>query len=257
MGLESLFAFTMVGGLAAGAYTFEVAFCRVRNDARPWLFPLITVVLFALGLIAAATHVHSFSHAFDSLFGGTVNYGSGMVHEVIAAGLFFVLVLADTIIAALKKDTPYVLRVVAAIVAVVCIVLMGMAYIDILGNAVWCNVPATVLSFVGGAAAMGIAVYALFESEGYRVNRVRMASIVSNAVLVVGIALEISAFVENGLDPVAQIIGLIVAPVASIAAVLCAKKVKNARMLAAVVCVLTIVGVAVSRWAFYATNAMM
>lgn len=40
MGLESLFAFTLLGGMAAGAYVFETCFARKRSGNRrgfcPW-----------------------------------------------------------------------------------------------------------------------------------------------------------------------------------------------------------------------------
>ncbi len=256
MGLESLFAFTLLGGLAAGAYTFETVLRRKREGARPWLFALIVVILFAIGLIAAATHVHSFAHAFDSVFSGTVNLGAGMVHEVAVAGLFFVLALIDLIVVAVKKESPYALRVVTAVVAVVCLVMMGVAYIDILGNAVWCNAAATVLSFVGGGLATGIALYAALAPEGYTAPA-RIGSIVVNIVLAAGLAFEIMAFSENGLDPMMQIVALVVAPVASIVLVALSSKFGNAKTLAIVICILSIVGVAVSRYAFYATNALM
>lgn len=257
MGLESLFAFTMLGGLAAGAYAFETALRRTREGARPWLVPLVVVILFAVGLIAAATHVHSIAHAFDSLFCGTVNLGAGMVHEVIVSGLFFVLALIDLVVVSVKKSSPYVLRVVTAIVGVVSLVLMGAAYIDILGNPVWCDAVATIVSFVGGGLAMGIALYAALSSEGYGNGTTRIASIASNVVLAVGIVLEISAFTAYGLDVVMQVIALVVAPVASIVLVSVSSKFKDARTLAIIVCVLSIIGVAISRWAFYAINAMM
>ena len=54
MGLESLFLFTLLGGLAAGAYVFETCFQRTRKGERPWLGPLVDVVLYAIGMIAAA-----------------------------------------------------------------------------------------------------------------------------------------------------------------------------------------------------------
>lgn len=257
MGLESLFAFTMLGGLAAGAYVFETVLRKTRESARPWLVPLVVVVLFAAGLIAAATHVHSFAHAFDSLFCGTVNFGAGMVHEVAVSGLFFVLALIDLIVVAVKKSTPYALRVVTAVVALVCIVLMGVAYIDILGNSVWCNAPATVVSFVGGGLAMGLALFAVLDSEGFGTGISRVLGLVANIVLAVGIALEIMAFSEAGLDTMMQIAALIIAPVASCVLLGVATKATNARAVAIAICVLSIVGVALSRWAFYATSAMM
>ena len=157
----------------------------------------------------------------------------------------------------MKKETPYALRVAAAIVAVVAVVLMGVAYIDILGNPVWCNAIATVLSFVGGALAMGIALHAVLVSGGYEGGSARIASIVSNVILAAGIAFEASAFVEHGVDAMPQIIALVVAPIASIVLVALSSKAKNARAIAVAVCVLSIVGVGISRWAFYATSAMM
>lgn len=257
MGLESLFAFTMLGGLAAGAYVFETVLRKTREGDRPWLVPLVVVVLFAAGLIAAATHVHSFAHAFDSLFSGTVNFGAGMVHEVAVSGLFFVLALIDLIVTFAKKGSPFALRVVTAIVALVCIVLMGAAYIDILGNSVWCNAPATVISFVGGGLAMGLALFAVLDSEGFSTGISRVMGLIVNIVLAVGIALEIMAFSDAGLDPMMQIVALVIAPAASCVLLGVATKASNARMIAIAICVLTVVGVAISRWAFYATSAMM
>ena len=76
MGLESLFLFTLLGGMAAGAYAFETCFQRTRTGERPWLVPLVIVVLFAVGMIAASTHVQSIPRALASVSAGTVNFGS-------------------------------------------------------------------------------------------------------------------------------------------------------------------------------------
>ena len=124
MGLESLFAFTLLGGMAAGAYVFETCFARKRSGNRPWLLPLVVVALFAIGMSAASTHVQSIPRAMGSLTSGTVNFASGMVREVAVSGVFFVLALIDMIIAFVKKDSPFALRVVTAVVAVACMVLM-------------------------------------------------------------------------------------------------------------------------------------
>ena len=74
MGLESLYLFTMLGGMAAGAYAFDAGLRRTREGSRPWLVPLVVVALFAVGMIAATTHVHSIPRAVESVFGGTVNF---------------------------------------------------------------------------------------------------------------------------------------------------------------------------------------
>ena len=69
MGLESLYVFTMLGGVAAGAYAFETGLRRRREGGRPWLVPLVVVILFAAGIVAAATHVHSIPRAIQWLAG--------------------------------------------------------------------------------------------------------------------------------------------------------------------------------------------
>ena len=220
---------------------FETCFQRTRKGERPWLVPLVVVVLFAIGMIAAATHVHSLSRAFASIGAGTVNFGSGMVKEVLLAGIFFILALIDLIITFVKKDSPFALRVIGAIAAVLVIVLMGTAYIDVYGNAVWSNAPATVLTFVAGALAMGLGLYTLVTVD---------------VVLAVGLALEIAAFSGAGLNPAMQIAGLVIAPVASAILVFAGAKFNNKKTLAIVVCALLVIGVAIARYGFYATCAM-
>lgn len=253
MGLESLYLFTMLGGLAAGAYAFETGLCRTREGNRPWLVPLVVVILFAVGMIAATTHVHGISRAFGSMFGGTLNFAAGMTLEVAASACFFVLAVIDLVITLVKKSSPYVLRVVTGIVGVVCIVLMGTAYTSVYGNAVWCNAPSTVLSFVAGDLAMGLALVALLASADYAAKPVRYSAFVVNALLAVGLCLEIAAFSAEGFSPLTQVAGLIVAPVASIVLVALSSKFKNDKTLAAVVCAVSIIGIAIARYAFYAT----
>ena len=256
MGLESLFAFTLLGGMAAGAYVFEACFARKRSDNRPWLLPLVVVALFAVGMIAASTHVQSIPRAMGSLTSGTVNFGSGMVREVAVSGIFFVLALVDMIVTFVKKDSPFALRVVTAVVAVLCMVLMGTAYTDVYGNAIWTNAPATVLSFVAGDLAMGLALCAALGSADLTEKPVAYTMVAVDVVLAIGLALEIAAFSAAGASPVMQVVGLIVAPVVSAVLTLCASKFANKQTLAIVVCVAVIIGVAVARYAFYATCAL-
>lgn len=254
MGLESLFLFTLLGGMAAGAYAFETCFQRTRTGERPWLVPLVIVVLFAVGMIAASTHVQSIPRALASVSAGTVNFGSGMVKEVAASGIFFVLVIVDLIITLAKKNSPFALRVVAAVAAVVCMVLMATAYVDVYGNAVWSNAPATVLSFFAGDLAMGLGLCAVLGSVDVTKKPALYALLIVDAALAIGLALEVAAFGGQGASPVTQAVGLVVAPVAS--AALAASKLENKKMLAIVMCALLVIGVAIARYAFYATCAM-
>lgn len=257
MELISLYLFTLLGGLAAGTYVFETCFSRKREESRPWLIPLVVVILFAIGTIAAATHVQSIPRAFDALFGGTVNFGAGMTQEVVIAVCFLVLAVVDLVVVAVRKSSPYALRVITAVVAVVCMVMMGTAYTDVYGNAIWCNAPATIVSFVAGDLAMGLALYALLGQAGYAEAGLRITSLCVSVVLAVGIGLEIAAFAGEGADAMMQVAALVIAPVASIVLVALSSKFKNERALAVAVLAVMVIGVAVSRWAFYACGAVL
>ena len=179
-----------------------------------------------------------------------------MVKEVLLAGIFFILALIDLIITFVKKDSPFALRVIGAIAAVLVIVLMGTAYIDVYGNAVWSNAPATVLSFVAGALAMGLGLCAAFGSADIAEKPVMYTLVAVDVVLAVGLALEIAAFSGAGLNPAMQIAGLVIAPIASAILVFAGAKFNNKKTLAIVVCALLVIGVAIARYGFYATCAM-
>lgn len=256
MGLTSLFLFTLLGGLAAGAYVFDTCFNRKREGDRPWLMPVVVVVLFAVGLIAAATHVHSIPRAFEALFGGTVNFGSGMIWEVAIAGVFLILALVDMILVLAKKSSPFALRVAAAVFAAFCMISMATAYINVYGNVIWANAPATIVSFVAGDLAAGLGLYAVVARASYGEKTLRNVAIAAAALFAVGAALEIAAFAGAGENVVMQAIALVCAVAAAVFAAL-SSKFKNGNVVAIVVCVLLIVGVAVSRYAFYAAGAVM
>lgn len=253
MGLTSLYLFTMLGGLAAGTYVFETCFTRQRDkEGRPWLVPLVVVILFALGLIAAVTHISSIPRAFESVFAGMVNFGAGMTQEVIVSVCFLVLAIVDLIVTFVRKDSPFALRVVTAVVGVGCIFMMGMAYIDVYGVPAWTNAPATILAFLAGDLAMGLALYAVLDKASYVDNKgLRVTSYIVNAVLAVALILEAVVFAGFGEDVVAQVVGLVIAPVVSIVVVAVAPKLKGSTA-AIIVCAASIIGVAIARFAFYA-----
>ncbi len=256
MGLESLFAFTLLGGAAAGAYVFETCFAKTRQGERPWLCVLVVAILFAVGMGAAATHVQSIPHAFQALGAGTVNFGSGMVKEVAVSALFFILVLVDLIVTVAKKDSPFALRVVTAVVGVVAMVLMGAAYIDVYGNAIWSNAPATVIAFIAGDLVMGLGLASALGAADLSQKQTSTTMLIVAAALVVGLCLEIAAFSSAKADMTMQVVGLVVGAVAPAACVLAKSKFTNKQTLAWLVCVLAVIGVGVARYAFYATCAL-
>ncbi len=254
MGLESLFLFTLLGGLAAGAYVVETIYQRKREGARPWLVPLVVVVLFLVGMIAASTHVHNLGRAFGAVASGTINFGAGMTCEVAVSACFFVLALIDCIITAVRKNSSFALRVVTAIMGLLVMLLMGTAYIDVYGNLVWCDAPATVLTFLAGDLAGGLALYALLTSADYA--KLRVPFVVINIAFALGLCLEIAVFSACGISPAAQVAGLVIAPVLSSVFAALSNRIGNQKALAILVFALAFVGIAIARFSFYATGAL-
>ena len=98
-----------------------------------------------------------------------------------------------------------------------------------------------------------VALFAVLASADYAGKLLRLAAFIVNAVLAVGLVLEAVAFSGEGFSPISQIAGLVIAPVVSVALVALSSKIKNKKALAIAVCVASIVGVAIARYAFYAT----
>ena len=187
---------------------------------------------------------------------GTVNFASGMVREVAVSGVFFRAGSYRHDHRVREKDSPFALRVVTAVVAVAWHVLMGTAYTDVFGNPVWTNAPATVLSFVAGDLAMGLIQKALrLASRICPKSPLHTRWLLLMWCLPLVWRLRLRPFSAVGISPVMQVVGLVVAPVASAVLTLLASKFANKQTLAIVVrC--SVIGVAVARYAFYATCAL-
>lgn len=254
MGLESLLIFTLLGGMAAGAYGFETVLARKREGERPWLLTLVVVILFVVACLASATHINDFGRAFASVFtNGTVNLGAAMVHEVLIAGIFAVLSIIDLCITLAKKETPYGLRAVTAVVGILVILAMGFAYTDSYANPVWCEAPATVIAMLGGSVAAGLAMLGLFGSVDYKADSTKKWVYASLGLFALGILLEIWAFWAHGASVVVLVIALIVGPVAGLALFANAGKVKSGKTLSYIMFALMFIAFAICRYAFYAT----
>ena len=103
---------------------------------------------------------------------------------------------------------------------------------------------------------MGLGRCAVLGSVDVTKKPALYALLIVDAALAIGLALEVAAFGGQGANPVTQAVGLVVAPVASAALALAASKLENKKMLAIAMCALLVIGVAIARYAFYATCAM-
>ena len=109
---------------------------------------------------------------------------------------------------------------------------------------------------MAGDLAMGLGLCTALGVAKLSEKPVAYTMVAVDVVLAIGLVLEVMAFSAAGASPVMQVVGLVVAPVASAVLTLLASKFANKQTLAIVVCAALVIGVAVARYAFYATCAL-
>ena len=152
-----LFAFTTLGGLAAGAYVVSAFFpSGGQGVKRPWLFPLICIVLLGAGLLGVLGHLGRPERFLFALSNPT----SMIAEEVYWSIALGILMLVDLVLLARKGASQRIVRILAAVAALGLMCIMGNAYFTAYGNPVWAAWPTLVL-FVAGDLGMGAALFAL------------------------------------------------------------------------------------------------
>lgn len=245
-----LFLFTLLGGMAAGTYLAETCLERKHGDANPWLVPAVALALVAVGAVAATFHVGNIARAFTL----HVNLGAGMTQEVLLAAVFGVLVLVDLVLCAAKKQSPFALRVYGAVAAVLLMLSMGHAYTTVLGNPVWAQPVATILSFFAGSLLSGLLLFSLLRCRAMDSNAAKAYLSVAAVLLVVGLAVQASVFATYSAN-VALLVAGLVASIAGTACAFAAPK-RTGAALPAAAFALALVGVGMARWAFYAASVL-
>ena len=239
-----LFVFTILGGMAAGAYVF-VSFVPMRKSARPWAFPALVLVLLAISGIALLTHLGRPALVLNAFKNPT----SGITLEGFATMLFGVLVVVDFVLALMKKQSR-VVHVLAAIAGVLLLLAMGYAYASFAGVVVW-GTWQTYLLFVFGGLAMGATLAAFFTDGGYGNATLAIATMVALVLGIISIALVGAVFAGNGYEPAAFIVGAVLVALAACVAWYARKK-GDSTVFVAGAFALAFIGVAVARYFFYA-----
>ena len=240
-----LFLFTLLGGMAAGTYLAETCLERKHGDANPWLVPAVALALVAVGAVAATFHVGNIARAFTL----HVNLGAGMTQEVLLAAVF-----GDLVLCAAKKQSPFALRVCGAVAAVLLMLSMGHAYTTVLGNPVWAQPVATILSFFAGSLLSGLLLFSLLRCRAMDSNAAKAYLSVAAVLLVVGLAVQASVFATYSAN-VALLVAGLVASIAGTACAFAAPK-RTGAALPAAAFALALVGVGMARWAFYAASVL-
>lgn len=245
-----LFLFTLLGGMAAGTYLAETCLERKRGDANPWLVPAVALALVAVGAIAATFHVGNIARVFTL----HVNLGAGMTQEILLVAVFGALVLIDLVLCAAKKQSPLALRICGAVAAALLMLSMGHAYTTVLGNPVWAQPVATILSFFAGSLLSGLLLFALLRRNAAGQSAAKAYLGIAAALLVVGLAVQASVFAAWSASVTLLVAGL-VAGVAGAACAFFAPK-RTGAALPAAAFALALVGVGLARWAFYTVSVL-
>lgn len=245
-----LFVFTTFAGLSAGAYVAGALFPAKGEQARPWLFQLLCLVLLAIGALGVLFHLGRPTMFLNALS----NPSAGIAQEAYLTIIYGILLVIDLIVVCVKKSSLRVLDIVTAIAGVILTVVMGLAYMGNLGVEAWVSW-ATVPLFVAGDLAMGFALYALIDAGAYKKPAFLGVAVVAEIVFAISLIGEILHFSGLGLDIAMFVIALVVAPVAASVLAIAGKNKDGVTMpAAAFVCAL--VGVCIARWAFYAAFVM-
>lgn len=147
-----LLVFTVLTGIAAGAYVGAALFPKKDADARPWLFPLIALILVAIGGLAAMGHLGRPGNVLNVLN----NPASSLTQEGLSAGVLAIVAIVDMIIGFTQKKANRAVRIIGGVVGIVCMCIVTMAYTTSYGNAAWIAAPTWPL-FVLGDLAAGLA----------------------------------------------------------------------------------------------------
>ncbi|MGI6033964.1 MAG: dimethyl sulfoxide reductase anchor subunit family protein [Coriobacteriales bacterium] len=243
----SLFVFTTMAGLAAGACVASAFFPLETTRKRPWLFSLICIVFLAIGLVGCLTHLGHPERVLNALSNPT----AGITQEAFATMLFGIVVFIEFLYTLIKKTgAPRWLSILEAITGIIMTFVMGFAYLENLGTPAWTNW-STVPLFVIGDLLMGFAFYALFSKGIYEKAPFSNASIAIQALFGVFLVFLAAHFSSVGESATPFIVAIVVATGGCIVLTWALRSKKSGNLVTAVF-VCGLVGVCIARWFFYA-----
>lgn len=170
-----LWAFTILTGIACGSYIAAALFPTaakqpadspdkaISGDARAanqWVFPLIALVLIAVGGLCAVAHLGRPQLMLNVLN----NPAASITMEGICAGILGVVALIDIIVSKRTGTSPRWIRVIGAVVGIVFMAVVTSAYVTSYGNPSWMATPTFPL-FILGDVAVGCALWLAFFDE--------------------------------------------------------------------------------------------
>lgn len=242
-----LFVFTTLGGLAAGAYAASAVFPVGKDAKKPWLFPLVCLILLAVGLLCLPAHLGRPERMLAAL-----THPSAMIAQEAywSCGLG-VVILIDLILSFKKGSAPRALRIVGAVAAIGLVVVMANAYYVSAAIPAWATWQ-TFLLYLLGDAAMGVALLAVFQEDLVAKRPYGITVAASGILAALAFVLEAAHFAGVGLSMIPFVVAAVLA-VAGAAVVLLAGKGKiPAKTAAWATFLCMLIAAVIARYSFYA-----
>lgn len=241
-----LLVFTVLTGIAGGAYVGAALFPRKSESAKPWVFPLVALIFIGVGSLAAMGHLGRPAMVLNVLNNPTAS----ITMEGISAGVLALVAIIDLALCASKKQTVRAIRIVGAIVGLVCMCIVTSAYVTSYGNPAWIATPTWPLFFAGDLAA-GIALWMAFAEMPNK----GLAILAAVVAAIFAIVLVWQAVTFAGLDkPFGMLVfGAVLAAAAAIGSYITAST-KLFNTAGKIVFVLALLALIVSRYGFYAVS---
>lgn len=247
-----LFVFTTLAGLSAGAYVVAafLPMDSLRGGKRPWMLPLVAILLLGIGLLGVLGHLGRPLHFLNAL----ANPTSMISEEAYWSISFGILLLIDLGCAWFKRPCPSIVCILAGVGAAGLIAVMSTAYFTSYGNPAWAAWP-TIGLYIFGDLAMGAALCTLFANEERGHRLVLVASVLSALAAISFVAVGVH-FNANGLGIAPFIVAAVLAIVAAILQLVVYMRKMPRKVGLGTAFVLIIVAVAVARYAFYAASIL-
>ena len=248
-----LFTFTTLAGLAAGAYLIDVIFAlrgtkseSAGRAVKPWVFPLVCLILLGVGLIGCLAHLGRPERFMNALANPTAMIAQE-AYWSIAFGMF---ALVDFIMGLMGKKTPNVVRIIGAVAGAGLMVVMSNAYFTAHGVGAWTH-PLTWLLFLVGDLAMGAALVGALRSAVVQDSAFRIMALVLYCVVALATIGECVNFASHGHSVVPFAIAAVITAAGIVVDCVARNRKMKPEAVAIGVCVLIIIGVAISRYGFY------
>lgn len=240
-----LFLFTVLAGGAAGSYVARAFDANGQVKGKPWLFPLVALVLLAAGGIAVSFHL---GH-IERVLGAFNNLGAGIAQEGICSIVLGIVIFVDLVYSAKTGKVSRAIAIIGAVAGLLLAAIIAHAYVGFYGIAAWASW-ATFAHLFFANLALGTATYSLFVESPYQNKLFFGYALAIEALMLVACGAEVAHWASIGADPMIFVVACVLAIVALAVTFLAAREGSSALTVATFA--LVVAAVIVARCAFFA-----